>query len=165
MGVVVGFDPGLANLGWAVADLNDDGTARHIAHGVCMSRPTGQKTNLDFAMRQATVVEQVDLLIQDYKPQQAVLEAFVYFGKSTSSSIAVSNVIGGLRQLFRFYGIPLAEYTTQQIKWALTHSMHASKAMVEAAVRQKLGLKKHIRPVHAADALAAALAHAILAKR
>ena len=60
--------------------------------------------------------------------------------------------------------IPIAEYTPMQIKQAVTGYGKADKKQIQEMVRVLLNLKSIPKPDDAADALAAAITHATVAR-
>ena len=64
---------------------------------------------------------------------------------------------GVIKLAFAAAGVPLAEFTPNQIKKAVTGTARADKLQVQEMVRVLLGLGAIPKPDHAADALAAAI--------
>jgi crossover junction endodeoxyribonuclease RuvC len=60
--------------------------------------------------------------------------------------------------------LPIAEYTPQQIKQTLTGYGKADKKQVQEMVRLQLGLTEVPKPDDCADALAAAITHAMMSR-
>jgi crossover junction endodeoxyribonuclease RuvC len=65
-----------------------------------------------------------------------------------------------LREALRARGVPVAEYSAQDIKRSVTGYSNAEKVQVQKMVKLQLGMADLPTPDHAADALAAAIAHA-----
>ena len=61
-------------------------------------------------------------------------------------------------------GLEIAEYTPLQIKQTLTGYGRAGKKQMQEMVRMHLGLKEIPKPDDAADALAAAITHSLMAR-
>ena len=59
-------------------------------------------------------------------------------------------------------GLPIFEYTPLQIKKTLTGYGRAEKKQMQEMVRNYLGMDKLIKPDDAADAVAAAITHALM---
>ena len=158
--VILGLDPGLAHLGWGVisaagADL------RWIGHGALHTeRRKGMAVGRELAVRVDELSRGVALLLDIYRPTEAALEEFRFYGKGVTSALQVANVVGMLRESLRARGIHAAEYSAQEIKLAVAGGRNAEKRAVQAAVQERLGLRKVPRPEHAADALGAAITHA-----
>lgn len=83
----------------------------------------------------------------------------LFFSRNVSSAMAVANAKGVIALCATKASLPLAEYTPNIIKKAVTGTSRADKALVERFVKLLLGEKEEIKPDHASDALAVAIAH------
>ena len=83
----------------------------------------------------------------------------LYFARNTSSALAVAEAKGVITLCLAQQAIPLAMYSPNQIKTAVTGTSSADKETVEQYVKLLLGLKTEPKPDHAADALAWAITH------
>ena len=144
--MILGIDPGLANLGWAVMDEEE-----LVTYG-CIETKAGEKSEdrLDF------IFSKVEELMDKYKVSEVVMES-LYFAKNAKSAIKVAEVMGVVKLCAKKNGIKVYEYTPLQIKTALTGYGRASKDQVEEMVSRLLNLEKPIRPDHASDAVAVAM--------
>lgn len=148
--VVVGIDPGLASVGWGV--IRDcSGSLERLDHG-CISTastlPTGK--------RLAAIYSGITAIFERWKPQCGGIESLFFF-RNVTSALPVAEARGVIRLAFEHAGIPLAEFTPNDIKKSVTGSARADKAQVQEMVRLLLGLREVPKPDHAADALAAAI--------
>lgn len=158
--MVLGLDPGLAALGYGLVRVEERRT-RCVAFGVLRTRRRhGLTVGRDLVGRVGELAAAFQRLLDEHRPDEAVLEEFRFYGKAVSSCLQVANVVGMLREALRARGIPVAEYSARDIKRVVTGYPNASKAQVQRVVKLLLGLPKPPRPEHAADALAAALAYA-----
>ncbi len=158
--IILGLDPGLAALGYGVVDAQGPHLAS-VALGVLRTRKqVGLSVGRDLSLRVGDLARQLALILDQYRPVEAALEEFRFYGKAVTSSLQVANVVGMLRESLRARGITVAEYSARDIKRAVTGYANADKTQVQKMVRLQLGMKELPRPEHAADALAAAITHA-----
>lgn len=148
--VVVGIDPGLASVGWGVVRQAGSALAR-LDHG-CITTEAG----LPMHERLEAIYRAVRSLLQTWKPQSGGTESLFFF-RNVSSALPVAEARGVIRLAFAHEGVPLREFTPNDIKKSVTGSARADKAQVQEMVRILLGLDKVPKPDHAADALAAAI--------
>ncbi len=83
----------------------------------------------------------------------------LYFSKNVTTAMQVAEVRGVIRLAAAERDLPVAEYTPNQIKQAVTGSGRAEKRQVQEMVRRILALDELPRPDDAADALACAVCH------
>jgi len=144
--MILGIDPGLANLGWAV--MSDE---KLVEYG-CIETKAGEisENRLDF------IFGEVEKLMDKYKVSEVVMES-LYFAKNAKSAIKVAEVMGVIKVCAKRNKVKVYEYTPLQIKTALTGYGRASKDQVEDMVKRLLDRDEPIRPDHASDAVAVAM--------
>ena len=152
--IIVGFDPGLATLGYGVIRKEKRGKPEMIDYGVVL---TPKEENL--AVRLCTLEKGVKEIIEKYKPDEIAIEE-LFFAKNVTTGINVAHARGVVlltcvKECGRIF-----EYTPLQIKQALTGYGRADKHQIQQMVKTFLGLKAVPKPDDAADALAVALTHA-----
>lgn len=155
---VLGIDPGLASLGWALVER--DGRAVHlVVHGCCETAPA-QGSDLD---RVGLLSDHVANLLVVHRPAVVATEAWCHYGQSaTTQAHALGLVLGMVRSLCRAAGVPHVEgERAQGWRTALGLPRTASKAACQERVRAVLGLANVIRPSHASDAAAVAIVAAM----
>ena len=155
--VILGIDPGLAHTGWGVVETR--GTAcRARAYG-CVTTTAGEPIDLRLGRICRTLAE----VIEKYGPTELAIES-IYFGENTKSAIATAQARGAAIVACSAAGLAVGEYTPMQIKQAVVGTGSADKHQVAYMVRNVLALDHEPRPDHAADALAAAVCHAIVSR-
>ena len=152
--IIVGFDPGLATLGYGVIRKEQRGKPEMIDYGIVS---TPKEENL--AVRLCMLEQGVKQIIEKYKPDEIAIEE-LFFAKNVTTGINVAHARGVVlltcvKECGRIY-----EYTPLEIKQALTGYGRAEKKQIQAMVKTFLGLKAVPKPDDAADALAVALTHA-----
>jgi crossover junction endodeoxyribonuclease RuvC len=150
---ILGIDPGSHVMGWGVLD-GAPGAPRHVAHG-SLRAPRGA----DVPARLAAVWRGLAAVIEAHAPELAVVERS-FVAASPRTALVLGEARGVALASAALAGMPVAEYTARQIKLAVTGSGAAGKGEVQGWVRRLLGLAE-TPPEDAADALAAALCHAL----
>ncbi len=147
--IVLGIDPGIANTGWGVVSAG--ASPKAIAYGTIKTSPRSAPE-----LRLAEIHRAIESAIDDHDVTAVALED-LYFGKNTSSAIAVGQARGVSLVLAGLRGISCHSYTPQHVKQAVCGRGSAQKAQVQAMI----GALLRVRPDsdHAADALAVALCH------
>ena len=151
--VIVGFDPGLATLGYGVIQSNKGEKPEVIDYGV-ISTPKDK----NLAERLCMLEKGVKQVIEQFKPDEIAIEE-LFFAKNVTTGINVAHARGVILLTAIKYCGNIFEYTPLQIKQALTGYGRADKHQIQEMVRTFLRLKVVPRPDDAADALAVALCH------
>lgn len=150
---VIGFDPGLAIVGYGVMDFEDFNRKKVVDYGIITS-PKEES----FPVRLAMLYRSVSELIERYKPNEIAVEE-LFFNTNITTGINVAHARGVLLLAAIHSCGKLYEYTPLQIKQAMTGYGRADKKQIQQMVKMYLGLEKVPRPDDAADALAVALTH------
>ena len=148
---ILGIDPGLASIGWAVLQSNNGFKLLD-----CGCFQTEKET--DFPARLEIIFEEVKKLSQKYNLDILAVEG-LYFAKNVKTAITVAQCLGVIKLAGKKLGLTVVEYTPLNVKMTITGYGRAEKEQVEFMVKQTLGIKDKIRPSHAADAVAVALTH------
>ncbi|MBQ8196648.1 MAG: crossover junction endodeoxyribonuclease RuvC [Clostridia bacterium] len=152
--IIVGFDPGLATLGYGVIKKEKGKKPEMIDYGI-VSTPKDE----NLAVRLCMLEKGVKQIIDTYKPDEIAIEE-LFFAKNVKTAIAVAHARGvTLLTAVKECG-QIFEYTPLQIKQALTGYGRADKKQIQQMVKTFLNLKAVPKPDDAADALAVALCHA-----
>ncbi|MBN2812292.1 MAG: crossover junction endodeoxyribonuclease RuvC [Spirochaetales bacterium] len=148
--LVIGIDPGLASTGWGIV-LAAGNRLTHLGHGVIET-----SSKLDHQTRLVRIYESLVEVLDTWKPQEAGMET-LYFAKNVTSALSVAEARGVVTLALGLRGLPLGEYSPNEIKQAVSGSGRSDKKIVQESVRILLGLSWVTSPDHAADALAAAI--------
>ena len=147
--MILGIDPGLANLGWAI--LKDENTL--VECGCLRTKITSTS-----AKRLNMIYEELEGLIKKYEVTAVVFES-LFFAKNAKSALKVAEVIGVLKICGQRNKVEVVDFTPLQIKMALVGYGRAEKEQVEEMVRRLLNLEENINPSHASDAVAVGLTY------
>ncbi|HEX8689010.1 MAG TPA: crossover junction endodeoxyribonuclease RuvC [Solirubrobacterales bacterium] len=152
MQVVMGIDPGAANLGFGIVRVEGN-------HMVALDGGVVETTaELPMERRLERIHRSLVELIAWHEPQAMAVED-VYFGKNVETAMTVGRASGVAMLAAAQGGIPCFAYTPQAIKMAVCGSGGAGKKQVQRMVGTLLGLPEPPTPDHAADALAVAICH------
>lgn len=147
---ILGIDPGFGRMGFGAIRV-DGIVVRLIDYGVITTKSTET-----FDERLVQIAEDVRALLKEHKPDLIGMEK-LFFGKSSTTAMRVSEVRGVVRLLCAEQKIPMVEFTPSQIKKTTTGNGAATKQGMQKMVQHLLQLKNIPRPDDAADALAVAL--------
>jgi len=146
---VLGIDPGLAKVGYAV--VNTENPMRLLACGIIRTEPGPSSGE-----RLVEIARDLRHLVRQHRPRVAAVEKFFFY--RSSNTIAVVQARGVVLMTLALLRVPTLEYPPTQIKRAITGDGRANKSQVLAAVMREFCLEEPPRPDDAADAIAVALA-------
>ena len=149
---IIGIDPGLANTGIGIIDAVNS-TPRLVTYGVIETNADEDKS-----ARLLYIYNNLSSIIDEFKPDEASMET-LFFARNVTSALSVAEARGVVSLLFLQKGVPLKEYSPNEIKLSVTGTAAADKKLVEQYVKILLHLEKEPKPDHAADALAGAITH------
>lgn len=148
--IIIGFDPGLADTGYGV--IEEQGNKL-----VCLtygSIKTPAKTPT--SERLETIYKKACVLIEEYKPEIVGIEK-LFFSRNVTSALLVGQARGVVLLSIEQAGIPVIEFTPNQVKQAVSCYGAAGKEQVQKMVKLILNLKEIPKPDDAADGLAIAI--------
>lgn len=151
---ILGLDPGLRHTGWGILDSRDS-RVTFVAAGVADS-----SDSLSLSERLAELHAQICAVIGEFKPDEAAIEE-TFVNKNPNSTLKLGQARGAVLLAPARSGIPVSEYTPNQIKKAVVGAGHAEKQQVDMMVHTLLPGCGKLRP-DAADALAAAICHSYM---
>lgn len=154
---IIGIDPGTGILGFGVIDSTPRGH-RMVTAGVIT---TPAHTPLDERLEE--IFDGLTDIIAETKPEVMSIEK-LFFARNVTTAMSVSHARGVAMLTGRKARLPIAEYTPMQIKQTLTGYGKADKKQVQEMVRLQLGLAEVPKPDDCADAIAAAITHAMMAR-
>ncbi len=151
--VILGIDPGLAIVGWAVIECVR-GNSRPIAYGA-ITTPAHTPVESRLLMIEQDLTE----IIKKYQPDEMAVEE-LFFNTNITTGITVAEARGVILCTAHKYGVKISEYTPLQVKQAVVGYGKAEKHQVIAMVTTMLRLPSPPKPDDTADAVAIALCHA-----
>jgi len=147
---VLGVDPGLANTGWGIVDGKGSKLIYRM-QGTIITKSASPVT-----LRLLKIYEQIVQLIDEYKPQCLSLET-LFFAKNMTSALPVAQARGVVILAGAQAGLPVHEFSPNEIKQSVVGNGRADKKQVETMVRLLLGKIEDNTSDHAMDALASAI--------
>ena len=154
---ILGIDPGTGILGFGVVDVKGSSFTL-VTAGVIKTPP---HTPLDERLEE--IYDGLTEIIAETKPAILSIEK-LFFAKNVTTAMSVSHARGVAILAGRKAGLPYAEYTPLQIKQTITGYGKADKNQVQEMIKLQLGLKEIPRPDDEADALGAAITHAMMSR-
>ncbi|WP_309569935.1 crossover junction endodeoxyribonuclease RuvC [Deinococcus sp.] len=149
--IVLGIDPGLANLGLGLVE-GDIRRARHLHH-ICLTTESAWV----MPRRLQYIHEEVGRLIAEYRPEAVAIEDQI-LRKQADVAFKVGQAYGVVQLACAQAGVPIHTYGPMQVKKSLVGTGRAEKEQVIYMVKASLGIRELFNN-HAADALALALTH------
>ena len=151
---ILGLDPGLRHTGWGLIESKGQGL-RYLGSGVV--NPSVKEESL--ALRLAELFEKLLDVVKTCAPDEAVVEE-VFVNKNPGSTLKLGMARGIVLLVPAHLGVPVFEYTANQVKKSVVGAGHADKNQVMHMVRRLLPTAPVDMKPDAADALAVALCHA-----
>jgi crossover junction endodeoxyribonuclease RuvC len=149
---VLGIDPGSQRTGFGVVDASGP-RLTYVASGVIRTNQA------EFAARLCEIFRCVQSIVAQYQPQEIAIEK-VFVNRNPDSALKLGQARGAAICGTHEANAEVFEYATRQIKQAVVGSGNAEKAQVQLMMRNLLRLDGAV-PSDAADALAAAVCHAL----
>lgn len=154
---ILGIDPGYAIVGYGLIEY-ENGKMRPLDYGAVETSP-----KLSTTERLIKIEKDVTELIGEFAPDEIAIEE-LFFNTNITTGIKVAQARGVVLLSCAKHCAELFEYTPLQIKSTVTGNGNANKTQVQYMVRSLLRLKETPKPDDAADALAAAICHALSAQ-
>ncbi len=149
---VMGIDPGLATLGYAIIDKQ--GNTYHTRDYGCIRTPAGVLVE----QRLLSIFREGQELFKRWQPEVVAVEQ-LFFNRNVTNAFLVGQARGICLLLAAQHNCQVAEYTPLQVKQSVVGNGRAAKQQVGAMVRVLLNLAEAPKPDDVADALAVALCH------
>jgi crossover junction endodeoxyribonuclease RuvC len=149
---VLGIDPGSQRTGFGVLDAAGN-RLTYVASGVIRT------SHADFAVRLGEIFRCMQTIVAQYQPQEIAIEK-VFVNRNPDSALKLGQARGAAICGTVEAKAEVFEYATRQIKLAVVGSGNAEKGQVQLMMRNLLRLDGPV-PADAADALAAAVCHAL----
>jgi crossover junction endodeoxyribonuclease RuvC len=156
---VLGIDPGTAVLGYGVVE---SGSGRQPTLLECGTLTTQSRDPLPARLR--ILYDGISALLARHAPDALVVES-AFYGRNVRTAIVLSHARGVILLAGELAGVSIAEYSPALIKKTIVGRGAALKPQVGYMVAQLLRLKSPPAPADAADGVAVALTHVMVAGR
>lgn len=158
----LGIDPGLKDIGVGIIDYKQ--SKYSLVYYSYLNTKSGQPIQA----RLGQIAEFIEKVITEYQPDEAAIER-IFFNRSRAA-IEVAIAIGAIMLVLHRAGVPVTQYTPNDVKMAVTGYGAAEKQQVQRMVKHLLGWHKKTMinpqtgrsikiPSHVYDALAVSLLH------
>jgi crossover junction endodeoxyribonuclease RuvC len=151
-GLVLGIDPGVSRCGYG-AVLSEGSALEARACGVIRTPPADPLPE-----RLAALQIELERLVAELRPAAVAVER-VFFQTNVRTAMSVGQASGLALAVAARAGVPVCQYTPNEVKQAVAGYGAAGKAQVQAMVARLLHLPEIPKPPDAADALALAICH------
>lgn len=148
--IVLGIDPGTALTGYGVVERT--GSRIHALDYGCIRTGADRPLPERLLEIRAAMAELIEL----HKPSLVAVER-LFFNRNVRTAFAVGQARGAVLLTAGEHGLPVFEFTPNEVKMAVTGYGRAPKAQVQRMVQMVLDLPELPRPDDAADALAIAI--------
>jgi crossover junction endodeoxyribonuclease RuvC len=156
---VLGVDPGTAVLGYGVVDSGLSSHPKLIECGTLTTRPRDPLPS-----RLRVLYDGVGALLARHAPDTLAVES-AFYGRNVRTAVVLSHARGVILLAAETKGVAIAEYSPAMIKKTIVGRGAALKPQVAYMVAQLLRLKTPPSPGDAADGVAVALTHLLVATR
>ena len=146
---IIGIDPGLGRVGYGIIDIIHE-KKKFLDCGVIETNKAKNEED-----RLYEIFNDLNTLIDHWKPDIAAVEKFFFYKSSTTISVVQAR--GVIMMVLASRKIKVSEYTPSQVKLTIAGSGKASKKEVIEAVMYDLSLNYAPKHDDSADALAIAL--------
>lgn len=150
---ILGIDPGIGICGFGLVE-NDQALDFGVVTTVI---------GAPLPARLKELFEGLTEIVETSKPDVISVEK-LFFSKNITTGISVAEARGIVLLVAEQHNVPVFEYTPNEIKKTLTGYGSAKKGQVQDMVKLHLNLDTRPKPDDAADALAAAITHGLMAK-
>jgi crossover junction endodeoxyribonuclease RuvC len=149
---ILGIDPGLAIVGWAIVDFDKDLNPQPVDYGAIIT-----DKGLNISTRLKEIYEDMNEIVDKFKPEVCGVETLLFYNNA-KTAISVGEARGIVLLVLEDHGLPIYDFTPLQVKDAVTGYGKADKKQVQENVKRFCNLDSIPKPDDAADALAVAIA-------
>ncbi len=149
---ILGIDPGLAIVGWAIVDFDKDINPTPVDYGAIIT-----DKGLDVSTRLKEIYDDMHEIVDKFEPEVCGVETLLFYNNA-KTAISVGEARGVVLLVLEEFGLPIHDFTPLQVKDAVTGYGKADKRQVQENVKRFCNLESIPKPDDAADALAVAIA-------
>ena len=150
---ILGIDPGIGICGFGLIEGNEA-----LDFGVVTT-----KIRAPLPSRLKELYDGLTQIFDELKPDVVSVEK-LFFSKNITTGISVAEARGIVLLVAEQHNVKVFEYTPNEIKKTLTGYGSAKKGQIQEMVKLHLKLETRPKPDDAADALAAAITHSLMAR-
>lgn len=150
---ILGIDPGLANLGWAVVEKKKESKSYDLL--ACGEIKTKKE---DIKDRLYKIFLELKKIVENYKPNIVCVES-QFYTKIAKSMMDTYLSLGVIYLICALENIPTKEFSAKTVKVAISGYGSANKFQIKRMVTTLLGFSKDITSDHINDAISVALCY------
>jgi crossover junction endodeoxyribonuclease RuvC len=150
MSLILGIDPGIARCGYGL--VRREGSSFACVDYGCIETPAG----MDEGERLTLLYDAISQLVTKGEILRVGVEK-LFFSKNTKTAFQVGHARGVILLSLAKAGLPILEFTPNEVKQSLCGYGNADKKQMQQMVKLTLKLKEIPEPDDAADALAVAI--------
>lgn len=151
--LVIGIDPGTAITGYGLVREEKDGRLTVVDYGVIQT-----PAKMPMPKRLLQIYRELKEITLLHRPESGAVEK-LFFQTNVKTAISVGQGRGVAILALAETEMPIAEYSPNEIKQAISGYGGADKAQMQYMVKALLELDEIPKPDDAADALAVAVCH------
>jgi crossover junction endodeoxyribonuclease RuvC len=155
--IILGVDPGTAVTGYGVIDASARLRVRLVECGVIRTPASDP-----LPVRLRAIRDGMLELLDRHRPDAVAVEG-VFYGKNVRTTVVLAHARGIILLTAEEAGLPIGEYAPALVKKTVVGRGAAAKPQVAYMVAQLLRLSAPPSPSDAADGIAVALTHHLLA--
>ena len=155
--LIFGIDPGIGITGYSLVEYENN--LKNDSFNLITSGSIQTNKNAPHPKRLLELKNDIDFLIQKYKPDCASIEQLFFF-KNQKTIIPVAQARGVILLSLEENNIPIFEYTPLVVKQTITGHGRADKTEVKIMVKNYIDLDKNIKLDDTIDSVALAICHA-----
>jgi crossover junction endodeoxyribonuclease RuvC len=156
---VLWIDPGTAVLGYGVVESGSASRPRLLECGILTTRARDPLPG-----RLRVIHDGIVTLLSRHRPDAMAVET-AFYGRNVRTAVVLSHARGVILLAAEVAGVEVAEYSPALIKKTIVGRGAALKPQVGYMVAQLLRLKESPTPEDAADGVAVAITHLMIADR
>lgn len=149
--IILGIDPGTNVMGYGILRVHNK-KLESVSMGAIQIKET------DYILKLSRILEKVEELMEQFKPDEVAVEA-PFYGKNVQSMLKLGRAQGVAISAALRVGVSVTEYSPRKIKQSITGSGAASKEQVAGMLQQLLKIDRLPKYLDATDGMAVALCH------
>ena len=153
--IILGVDPGIANTGAAIVK------SKAVGYSLITAETINTRSNDDTGKRLSVIHDEINATLDAWHIDAIAIER-VFHNKNITSNLTTGAVIGILQLIAHQRGLPIHQFTPQQVKKASGLGANIDKNTVRFVASRLFGTP--IRSHHAADAALCALTGCLQAR-
>ena len=153
--IILGIDPGIANTGLSIVKMTP------VSYALIATETIKTKARDETGKRLALIHDAIHATLNAWKIDAIAIER-VFHNKNISSSLTTGAVLGLVHLIGHHHGLPIHEFTPQQVKKASGLCASIDKDTVKMVASRLFGTPIHSH--HEADAALCALCGCLQAR-